>query len=158
VAVPHGRDVVDLIEEMIDAMRFPTGVGLAANQIGEPWRVIIVQLREDEHPTAIINPEIYWRSPSREILGVEGCLSFKGTNVLVPRNRHVKVRGFDSNWNPLIYGGKNFRARCLQHEIDHLNGIGMTQRAVKPGAPPPPQLQGYPLGDILPDDPPGHEE
>lgn len=129
--VAHGDDVSRLINEMLRAMNFPRGIGLAANQLGENLRIIVVQLNSGWH-LELINPVITWMSPSREALGKEGCLSVPGQMLWVPRNRHIKVRGFDRDWNPVIAGGKNLRARVLQHEIDHLNGVCMVQRAVVP--------------------------
>lgn len=129
--VPVGEDCSALIEEMRYAMHFPLGIGLAANQLGELKRIIIVRV----HPTCelvVINPEICWRSPSHEVLRKEGCLSFPGQVVWVPRNRHVKVTGYDQHWRPFICGGKDLQARALQHEVDHLNGVNMLQRAVDP--------------------------
>lgn len=124
--VPEGEDVTALIDEMKIAMNYPAGIGLAANQLGENKRIIVVRL---EHTNLeIINPEIYYEHKSKPVVAWEGCLSFPGTKVQVARNRHVKVRGYDRHWREIHTGGKNILARVLQHEIDHINGITMVDR------------------------------
>ena len=69
-----------------------------------------------------INPEISWKKGGM-VLAPEGCLSFPGAQVMVPRWPRIKVIGWDIRWNPIVIGGKGLVARVLQHEIDHLNGI-----------------------------------
>lgn len=124
--VPEGEDVSALIDEMKRAMDYPRGIGLAANQLGEDKRIIVIRL---EHTNLeLINPEIYYWHKSKPVVAKEGCLSFPGRGVLVPRNRHVKVIGYDRYWREVRTGGKNLLARVIQHEIDHLDGITMVDR------------------------------
>ena len=127
--VPHGEKCRDLVEAMFASMEYPNGIGLAAPQIGEDKRIIVINVpaiknrRNVSGSTkhAIINPEIFWRKGAMEI-APEGCLSFPGAQVAVPRWPRIKVRGFDLRWNPITIGGKGLVARVLQHEIDHLMG------------------------------------
>ena len=127
--VEHGEKCRDLIEAMFASMDYPNGIGLAAPQIGVDKRVIVIQVPAmkagkqisgcTKH--AIINPEIFWKK-GEMIIAPEGCLSFPGAQVNVPRWPRIKVRGFDIRWNPITIGGKGLVARVLQHEIDHLEG------------------------------------
>ncbi len=128
--VEEGDRCRELIDVMYQAMDYPNGIGLAAPQIGVDKRIIVLQVppprkfnRQVSGCTkiAIINPELFWWKGGM-ILDYEGCLSFPGERVLVPRWPRVKVRGFDVRWNPVTFGGKGLVARVLQHEIDHLNG------------------------------------
>ncbi len=127
--VEHGDKCRDLIEEMFASMDFPNGIGLAAPQIGVNKRVIVIKVpavkngRNVSGATkhAIINPVITWKKGEMEIKP-EGCLSFPGACVMVPRWPRIKVQGFDIRWNPITIGGKGLIARVLQHEIDHLMG------------------------------------
>lgn len=121
-----------LIDELIEAMRYPAGIGLAAPQIGELVRVVVVQVPMGNNILRheLINPEIYYTDPHKLKLGWEGCLSFpKGFRGLVPRQRHIKVRAFDRNWERIEFGARDVVARCLQHEIDHLDGVLITDKA-----------------------------
>ena len=127
--VPHGEKCRDLIEAMFDAMDFPTGIGLAAPQIGEDKCIIVIKVPASKRGRSvscatkqvIINPSIIWKKGGMEIKP-EGCLSFPGAQVMVPRWPRIKVIGFDLRWNPITIGGKGLVARVLQHEIDHLMG------------------------------------
>jgi len=127
--VKHGESCRALIEAMFEALEYPTGIGLAAPQIGVNKRVIVInvpamkngKLLSGSTKHAIINPVIAWKKGAM-VLGPEGCLSFPGEQVIVPRWPRVKVQGFDVRWNPITIGGKGLVARVLQHEIDHLDG------------------------------------
>ena len=128
-----------LIEDMIETMHVENGVGLAANQVGVPLRVAVIQLPEDEEATVLINPEVLLREGERE--KDEACLSIPGYTGRVKRAErvHVKALGMD---------GKSFRikaeggllAEVLEHETDHLNGILYIERLVS-------REQLYKIGD-----------
>lgn len=128
--VPQGESCRALIEQMFEAMDYPNGIGIAAPQIGVNKRVICIKvpaMRRGKPAAgctkmALINPEIIWHKGTLK-LGYEGCLSFPGEQVMVPRLPRIKVQAFDVRWNPIVVGGKDLVARVLQHEIDHLNGI-----------------------------------
>lgn len=124
--VPKGEDVRHLIIEMINVMAYPNGIGLAANQLGEMRRVIVFCLGNTKG--IVINPQIEVRGKTSQLVQKEGCLSFPGKQVWVPRHRHILVTGFNENWRPLRFGAKNFKARVIQHEVDHLDGITMCDR------------------------------
>lgn len=123
----------ELVGEMIRAMRYPSGIGLAAPQIGKLLRVVVVCIPHG-HDTLhyeVANPEIYWKS--KQIRQEwEGCLSFPdGFRALVPRHQHIKVRGFNRFGDNIQFGAKDLMARVLQHEIEHLDGILITDNATR---------------------------
>ena len=108
------------------------GVGLAANQIGINKRVCIVNVKE---PLVLINPEIIERS-EKEFIFPEGCLSFPNKKVRTKRNISVKVKA-DNHKSTLSFSADSkevndaFECVCVQHEIDHLDGITMFDREFK---------------------------
>jgi peptide deformylase len=126
--VPHGERCRELIDDMFGSLG-PRGIGLAAPQIGVMKRVIVLNVPLSgigQHGTnrqkyAVINPVITWAKPGM-VEGKEGCLSFPGIEVSIPRYVHITVEGFDVRWNPMKVGAKALIARCFQHEIDHLEG------------------------------------
>ena len=123
-----------LIDDMIDTMRDAPGVGLAAPQVNVSQRVIVVEFEDEENGIphqlyAVVNPEIVAFSRETE-LGVEGCLSVPGVIGEVPRAQSVTVKGFDRRGKPLRLALEGWLARIFQHEIDHLNGVLFTDRAV----------------------------
>lgn len=124
-----------LIDDMIETMRAAPGVGLAAPQVGEPLRVIVVEYPEDEENEqaplrlyVLVNPEIVKASAETE-LGVEGCLSIPGFVGEVERHSAITVRGLNRRGQPVRWKVKGWTARIFQHEIDHLNGVLFTDRA-----------------------------
>lgn len=123
----------ELVGEMIRAMNYPHGIGLAAPQIGELLRIVVVCLPHG-HETIhyeVANPEIYFESKHTK-QEWEGCLSFPdGFRALVPRHEHIKVRGFNRDGDEIQFGAKGPVARALQHEIDHLDGILIIDKATR---------------------------
>jgi peptide deformylase len=114
-----------LMDDMLETMYAAPGVGLAAPQIGVTKRVIVVDVsRDDEErrPMRLINPEVVWRSAADEI-AEEGCLSLPDQFAEVRRASQVKVRYRDETGQEQEISGDGILARCLQHEIDHLNGV-----------------------------------
>ena len=118
--VDHGDDISILIDEMFDLMDKSKGIGLAANQVGLDIRVIVVDVKG--YRTEIINP-IITRQSRKIKLSTEGCLSFPNRTAKIKRDEAVTVTGFDRNWNPIKKNCKGLLSYCIQHEIDHLNGI-----------------------------------
>lgn len=102
------------------------GVGLAAPQVGVTRRIIVVDCTEqsEKHPLILVNPEIVEASNKLETLR-EGCLSLPGIQVDIERHESVVVSFYDVDGNHLQVSASDLLARCLQHEIDHLNGKTM---------------------------------
>ncbi len=118
------------VKDMLETMYESNGVGLAAPQVGVNKRLVVIDIdwpAKDPNPLILINPKIVYTEG--EMFSEEGCLSFKGSNdgVLlnkVKRFRKVKVNYVDfENKKQSIEADSNLLARCLQHEIDHLDGI-----------------------------------
>jgi peptide deformylase len=126
-AKPVGKldeDLKKLIQDMIETMYQAPGIGLAANQIGRPIRIIVFDVThkdQERKPSALINPEII-ESEGEQTLE-EGCLSVPEYYSDVKRCAKVKVRGLDLDGNPVEVCGEGILATVLQHEIDHLDGI-----------------------------------
>jgi len=120
VAVPFNDDITPLIDAMWSIMYAHNGAGLAANQVGVLKRVIMVHVGCFKQ--VIINPIVMRRYGGRST-AKEGCLSYPGLQVLVVRDHQIAIKGFDQNWKPIKRKLKGLAAYCVQHEIDHLNGI-----------------------------------
>ena len=104
------------------------GVGLAANQVGELRRMLVYRVEEDGDYQALVNPEIIARSDEEEI-AIEGCLSIGEVNVDVPRAVQIRIKAQDLNGTEFEADLEGFAARVVQHEIDHLDGILILDRA-----------------------------
>jgi peptide deformylase len=118
-------DIRKLIEDLFETMYDAPGIGLAAIQIGVPKRVITMDLskKEDNHqPQVFINPEIMWTSDETAKYE-EGCLSIPDYYEEVERPAQVKVKYLDRDGKAREIEAKGLLATCLQHEIDHINGI-----------------------------------
>ncbi|WP_438446754.1 peptide deformylase [Gorillibacterium sp. sgz5001074] len=117
-----------LLDDMADTMYEAQGVGLAAPQIGILKRVIVMDCGE-EHGGLIelINPEII--AKEGEQLGPEGCLSIPGLQGDVRRAAKCTVKGWNRNGDEITVEGTELLARCIQHEVDHLNGVLFTDVA-----------------------------
>lgn len=113
-----------LIADMLATMRGAGGVGLAAPQIGVPLRVLVAEI--GHRPLALVNPRLWRRWGSQ--VGSEGCLSIPGFYVDVRRALGVVVKGQSPRGRRVVVRGKGLLARILQHEIDHLNGVLLTDR------------------------------
>jgi peptide deformylase len=108
-----------LLDDMLETMRDAPGIGLAANQIGVPLQVAVIEL--EEKVTELINPQIV--RASGEIVDWEGCLSIPGFVAEAKRNGKVTVKARDRHGKEFRVKGEELLARALQHEIDHLNGL-----------------------------------
>ena len=119
-----------LAAEMLEAMYAAPGRGLAAPQVGVSRRVFVMDVGWREgtpEPRALVNPEVAWASEetaTRE----EGCLSIPGTVVAVTRPARVGLRWQDLDGAPQEGSFEGFAAACVQHEIDHLDGVLVTDR------------------------------
>jgi peptide deformylase len=114
-----------LVDEMFESMYDAPGIGLAAIQIGTPKRVITLDLAKEQdpkNPQVFINPEILWTSEEKATYE-EGCLSIPEFYEQVERPSQVKVKYLDLRGEQNLIEANGLLATCLQHEIDHLNGI-----------------------------------
>jgi peptide deformylase len=116
-------DIRRVATDMVETMCSARGVGLAANQIGVPLRIITIETEFDEQsaPLVIINPEIL--ELQGEDTGEEGCLSIPGFYETVKRAKKAVVRGSDLEGKEFRIDCEGLLARACQHELDHLNGI-----------------------------------
>ncbi|MDE1905629.1 MAG: peptide deformylase [Rhodospirillales bacterium] len=117
-------EVRRLVPSMFATMYKAPGIGLAANQIGSLLRVIVVDVapKDEQHPIALINPEIIAAS-AETATQEEGCLSIPELYAEVTRPARVKVRYQDLGGVKKEIEADGLLAACLQHEIDHLNGV-----------------------------------
>jgi peptide deformylase len=114
-----------LMDDMLETMYAAPGIGLAAVQIGVPSRVVTIDLAKEGEPRApqfFINPEVVWESEALADYE-EGCLSIPEFFELVTRPAEVRIRYLDRNGEPLERHCTGVLATCIQHEIDHLNGV-----------------------------------
>jgi peptide deformylase len=128
-----------LIAQMRETMRAAPGVGLAAPQVGQSIQLVVIEdppklheglsaaeLRERERDAVpfhvLANPKLK-RVGDSEVLAFEGCLSFAGFTMVVPRYRRVRVEGLDEHGKPVSIEAGGWYARILQHEVDHLRGV-----------------------------------
>ncbi len=118
-----------LAEDMIETMHQAEGIGLAAVQVGRLKRMIVVDLYDDEGPKVFVNPEIY--DEEGEELAYEACLSVSDTQAPVPRPERLRLRAQDLDGESIELEAQDIFARVLCHEVDHLNGILFTDRAVE---------------------------
>ena len=109
-----------LIDDMVETMQESYGVGLAANQVGVPLRVVVIQVPEEE-VLVLVNPVIVETKGERMV--IEGCLSVPGYQAEVPRAESVRIQARDRNGKIFRKRGTELLAQAMQHEIDHLNGM-----------------------------------
>ncbi len=117
--------VTRLWDDMLETMYHAPGIGLAAIQIGVPLRLIVIDLSkegEEKKPMFLANPEVIWASEAQNDYE-EGCLSIPEFYEMVTRPADVKIRYLDRKGEPREVEASGLMATCLQHEIDHLNGV-----------------------------------
>lgn len=114
------------LREMYDIMLNANGVGLAAPQVGIPLRMVVIDVGDG--PIYMINPEIVWYS-KEEVDFEEGCLSFPGVTINITRPEKVKAVYLDEKGRKNIIEADGLLARAIQHEIDHLDGVLIIDRA-----------------------------
>lgn len=123
VSIKEGEKIAQILAESLP----DNGIGIAANQIGIQKRVCLVSVKD---PVVFINPRIV--ASGGFVVFPEGCLSFPGKQVLTKRYTTITVVA-DNHQHPLVYTDKDLlECVCVQHEIDHLNGITMFDREYKP--------------------------
>jgi peptide deformylase len=114
-----------LMDDLLETMYHAIGIGLAAPQVGEAVRVLVVDVAregEDPQPMRIANPEILWRSPEK-VTANEGCLSLPEHYADVERPAVIRLRYLDHENELRELEASGLLATCLQHEIDHLEGL-----------------------------------
>ena len=123
-AAPVGEvtpEVRKVIADMTETMYDEVGIGLAAPQVGISLRLIVISDEEGRGVQALLNPAIVDRGG--EVTGEEGCLSIPGVFAPVTRAAWVKIEARSVDGKPLTLNARGLRARVLQHEIDHLDGV-----------------------------------
>jgi len=114
-----------IMDDMLDTMYDAPGIGLAAVQIGIPQRIVVIDLAkegEEKQPIHLVNPEIVWVSDEQSDYE-EGCLSIPEYFDMVSRPKEVTVRFLDREGQSREMRCSGVLATCVQHEIDHLNGV-----------------------------------
>lgn len=131
-----GPDLQALVDDMVETMRNAPGVGLAAPQVASPLRVIVVEFGDEENEEVppklytMVNPEIV-RVSEETVVGTEGCLSIPGFIGDVERLDQITIKGQNRFGKPMRVKANGWLARIFQHEIDHLNGVLFTDRALR---------------------------
>jgi peptide deformylase len=111
-----------LIQDMLATMYDANGIGLAATQVDEHLRLIVIDVSEERNePMVLVNPEITWASEETQV-GDEGCLSVPGIYDGVERSSAVRVRALDGEGQSREIEAEGLLAVCIQHEMDHLLG------------------------------------
>lgn len=118
------EDLRRLIADMFETMYKAPGIGLAAPQVGVLKRLVVLDVAdgEERRPMVLINPEIVWRSDERAT-AEEGCLSLPNQFAEVTRPVAVRLRYRNEQGEEVEMPAEGLLARCVQHEVDHLNGI-----------------------------------
>tara|TARA_A100001037_G_C14780011_1_gene469929 strand:- start:24 stop:602 length:579 start_codon:yes stop_codon:yes gene_type:complete len=128
------------VDDLVDTMRAANGAGIAANQIGIPYRLFVVEVQGDNprYPykpkiplTVLINPEIKMLS-DLTYEGNEGCLSVPGLRGVVDRHLEIEVSGFGRQGNWQHFEVRGYSAGTFQHECDHLDGVLFPHRVTDP--------------------------
>lgn len=117
-------ELVTLAENMVETTLAAPGVGLAANQIGLPIRLFVVNIgveTDKQNLVTVVNPEVTSMEGSE--LGEEGCLSIPDVLAEVNRASQIEIKGYDLDGNEVRYEAGGYLARAFQHEMDHLNGV-----------------------------------
>ena len=118
-------DVRALMDDMLESMHVANGIGLAAPQVGDSRRVIVVDIsraEEEPDPIRMANPELLWVS-DEEGNHEEGCLSLPEQYAKVERPESIRVRYLDRSGEEQELDATGMLATCIQHEMDHLDGI-----------------------------------
>ncbi len=115
------NSVKELILNMKETMRSAQGAGLAAPQVGELKRIIVVHFPGEEEPFCLVNPRVFSKS-FKKYFDYEGCLSFPEVFLKIKRAKKIKVKALNEKGEKISLSLQGLPARIVQHEIDHLNG------------------------------------
>ena len=121
-----------LVSDMFETMYAARGVGLAAPQVGVSKRLFVMDCsggRDPEARVALVNPVVL--SVEGEQTGDEGCLSFPGIYIEVERSRFIEVEARNANFEPVTFQARDFDARIIQHELDHLDNVLLIHRMME---------------------------
>ena len=121
------KNIQRLMDDMLETLYAAPGIGLAAIQVGVAKRVIVIDTsrgreKEPKNPMYFVNPEIFWKSEEKNIYE-EGCLSVPNQFAEIDRPKQCHLKYLDYNGNPKEIKAEGLLASCIQHEIDHLEGI-----------------------------------
>jgi len=122
------KDIQQLMDDMLETLYAAPGIGLAAIQVGVAKRVIVMDISRDrdkepkKNPMYFVNPEIIWKSKEK-FTYEEGCLSVPNQFAEIDRPKQCHVKHLEYNGNPQELKAEGLLATCIQHEIDHLEGI-----------------------------------
>jgi peptide deformylase len=116
------------VQRMAGIMKDAVGVGLAAPQLGISQRLLVYRIGSEAPLVTLVNPELEWTSDDAEVFE-EGCLSIPGVAIDVERPVYVRVRARDERGEERLVEASGLEARVIQHEMDHLDGVLMLDRA-----------------------------
>ena len=130
------EEVQQFIDDLIETKRAANGAGIAAPQVGEPFRIFVVEVKDNpRYPykpeaelTVCVNPTITFLTDER-YENFEGCLSIPDLRGRVPRCPHIRIEALDRHGNPFSREVKGITAGTFQHEFDHIDGILFPDRA-----------------------------
>tara|TARA_R110001583_G_scaffold55816_3_gene169274 strand:+ start:3677 stop:4192 length:516 start_codon:yes stop_codon:yes gene_type:complete len=117
------NETLTVIDDMLATMYEEKGVGLAATQVNIHQRIVVMDVSENnDQPIVLINPEIIAKS-DETLINEEGCLSVPGIYAKVNRHTSCTVKALDRNGKEFTLDGEELLSICIQHELDHLNGV-----------------------------------
>jgi peptide deformylase len=120
------KRVAQFMEDMLESMYKGHGIGLAANQVGALERIITLDVSEERNATKALlmaNPEIVWSDPEATFTYNEGCLSIPDHYAEVTRPKRIRLTYLDQHGKKQELEAEDLLSQCIQHEIDHLNGV-----------------------------------
>ena len=120
------KRIAQFMEDMLESMYKGHGIGLAANQVGSLERIITVDTSEERNGSKAIlmaNPKIIWHDPEATFTYNEGCLSIPGQYADVTRPKRIRMIYLDTSGKEQELEAEDLLSQCIQHEIDHLNGV-----------------------------------
>ena len=124
-------EITRFCHELAQIMYDNDGIGIAAPQVGVNKRIIVIDCSENRNETVyLINPEILWQSPQNS-QKTEGCLSYPGLKIPISRPKKIKIVALDLDGKKVEFEATGLYARCIYHEVDHLDGITFTKRCTR---------------------------
>lgn len=118
---------IEFAKDIAESLLATSGIGLAANQIGKPYRCLVIRT----NPVVVMYNPIIVDAGEKQVYMEEGCLSYPNLTVKIKRPENIKVRYIEPNGNVVTNKYTGLTSRTIQHEIDHLNGIVFYDRATK---------------------------